>query len=42
VTLYKNANFRGRSVVLRGDVPALGRTAVGNDQVSSLRVERIP
>ncbi len=39
VTLYRDADFRGRSETLTRDVRNLGETAVGNDAVSSVRVD---
>lgn len=39
VTLYSDINYRGRSVVLREDESDLGRTALGNDELSSIRIE---
>lgn len=36
--LYRDSNFRGPAVEVRGDVSRLGRTAVGNDHVSSVDV----
>jgi hypothetical protein len=36
--LFEDAGFRGGSVYLTGDVPALDRTVLGNDRVSSVQV----
>lgn len=36
--LFADRDFRGASVYLTGDVPALDRTALGNDRVSSVQV----
>jgi hypothetical protein len=36
--LYEDADFRGASVYLTGDVPALDRTVLGNDRASSVQV----
>jgi hypothetical protein len=38
VMLFADNNFRGRSIELTRDEPELGRTAVGNDSVSSISV----
>ena len=40
VTLYRDANFSGRSATFTGDVHSLVNTQVGNDSVSSIRVPR--
>ena len=39
MALYEHADFRGESIVLSEDVAALGYTRIGNDSVTSLRVE---
>lgn len=41
VILYEHANYRGRALVLTKDTPSLLDYGA-NDQVSSLRVEKIP
>lgn len=39
VVLYEHEGYRGRSVTLRSDVADLRETRLGNDTVSSIRVE---
>ena len=39
VTLWEHADYQGRAVTLREDVPDLRATVLGNDIVSSLEVE---
>jgi len=41
VVLYEHADFEGRSVVLRADVPDLNRTPLGVRQASSIEVRRL-
>jgi hypothetical protein len=36
--LFEDRGFRGASVYLTGDVPALDRTVLGNDRASSVQV----
>jgi hypothetical protein len=38
VTLYRDTNYQGRVAVLRAHATDLGKTEVGNDAVSSLRI----
>ncbi len=38
-TLYEHASFQGRAFVATGEIRSLRNTPVGNDSVSSLRVE---
>ncbi len=40
VTLYSDADFGGNSETITGDVAELSRTRIGNDRLSSLRVDR--
>ncbi len=38
VTLFRDADFRGRRETVQGDVPDLSQTRIGNDALSSLQV----
>ncbi|MEM9597544.1 MAG: beta/gamma crystallin-related protein [Acidobacteriota bacterium] len=40
VVLYEHDDFRGRSVVVDRDIADLGRTSLGNDRASSVRIPR--
>jgi len=40
VTLYRDTNYRGKSVTLTRDESSLGDTRVGNDELSSIRIPR--
>lgn len=40
VALFRDSNFRGDYEVVYGDVPSLKQTSVGNDELSSLELDR--
>ncbi|MBI5233727.1 MAG: RICIN domain-containing protein [Deltaproteobacteria bacterium] len=39
VTIYENANYAGKNLVVEDDIPDLGGTEFGNDAASSIKVE---